>query len=558
MVVGSWGAARLGRPSTARLPSLLLAVIPIALVHLLIGMQTGGAATPAEAAAVTGIGAGTLAPADVAFVGQLTAVAALVGPDGAVTLLELARGVCLLAGLLAALLLWPVACRLQLGADAAAAAVLVAGVVPLVAGLQPTVDPGSVSVFWFVAAAVCGVRLRITGLTVVGAGAGVAAAVLTAPLVAVGLLAFVAHGFAGGLLAPSRSRGQRMTAAAVAVAMAAVVAALAIGRTPVGGPGEVPVGGPASLVVIGAGAVVVLLAWRWRPELRPVATMAAAWLGCALWPGPARLTALLLAVPVLALLCAAVVGDAADRTPDRSWRVPVAAAGAVVVSAVTAAAMIVGLVALPDRQTYGPLARWLQGELDPGTVLAAAPLDRAELIAAGVPDQRFAGGAPSSVGAWVVSDAAGCGPAGTPVVTVPSAGGQLGVCLAAGPPAVAADMAGAGPLLAGNGALRLDDAARQALLAGRVDGRLVAVLVAAATTRRIEVIDFPAVAGEPDGALRRTAVLAGVGPSGDEVGRSSMVEFLQAQRPPFRPEVSTVDGGGLVVHFRVAGPGVAG
>ena len=70
----------------------------------------------------------------------------------------------------------------------------------------------------------------------------------------------------------------------------------------------------------------------------------------------------------------------------------------------------------------------------------------------------------------------------------------------------------------------------------------------------VEVVDFPALPGEPPTALRRSAVLAGVVRAVDVNGRpaaSALELYLNAQPPPLRPELRTLPDGRLVVHFRL-------
>jgi hypothetical protein len=210
----------------------------------------------------------------------------------------------------------------------------------------------------------------------------------------------------------------------------------------------------------------------------------------------------------------------------------------------------------PAPSTYRPLAGWLQIELDPAIVLAAAPLDRAELVAAGVPPDRFAAGPAPLGAAAVVPSNLGCARAGSAVAVAVPSGGGLSVCA----PSVPDQAAGFGPTLASNPGLVFLDPARRALQDGRVDGRLVQVLAAAAMTHDIEVTDFPPVPGEPAGARLRTAVLAGIPPAFDVEGRpaaSSLQLYLAAQRPPFHPDLRTTPDGRLIVHFRLPTAGDA-
>jgi hypothetical protein len=143
---------------------------------------------------------------------------------------------------------------------------------------------------------------------------------------------------------------------------------------------------------------------------------------------------------------------------------------------------------------------------------------------------------------------------------VASAAGSLSVCA---PPRAARDVepsAAIGSKLAANPGVRLPDPARQLLREHRVDGRLAAVLAGAALvnpsemTNPVEIVDFPAVPGEPPTALRRSAVLAGVIRAVDVNGRpaaSALELFLNAQPPPLRPELRPLPDGRVVVHFRL-------
>jgi hypothetical protein len=70
--------------------------------------------------------------------------------------------------------------------------------------------------------------------------------------------------------------------------------------------------------VFAAGVVVTALAWWLTPSLRPLSTAAGAVLACAAVPGPHVTTALLLALPVIATLAAAVI----DERLGRRWRKP--------------------------------------------------------------------------------------------------------------------------------------------------------------------------------------------------------------------------------------------
>ena len=314
--------------------------------------------------------------------------------------------------------------------------------------------------------------------------------------------------------------------------------------------GSSAIGLPTLLLVLGLAALVLTRAWAVRPELRVLITAITVWLGCALVPGPTRLTSLLLVVPGLAVLIGALLAEA-DGPPRP--RFSVAAAMAVTVALVSGVVTVLWPAAPPLPSSYEPLARWLTRELSDDVVLSAAPLDRAELIAAGVPASRFATESVPAGAVTVVPTEAGCGQIGSPVVQLVSSTGSLSVCAPAAPEIVLS--AGAGPQLAARPAVRMPDSTRLLLQDGRVDSRLVTVLAGAAMTQPVEVVDFPAVPGEPIAAPRRTAVLRGVVRAVDVNGRpaaSALELYLNAQQPPFRPDVTALPDGRLVLHFRLA------
>lgn len=565
----------IGRPSVTRLdvvhrldvvdraagdlPALLLVLTPVALLNVLVGIRPGAAPGPAEAEAVVGAGAAGAGPGEVGFLAQLGVVQAVAGAAWDSSLLQSARGTGLLAGLGCAALLWPVLRRLGTSGNAAATAVIVAGLGPLALRLQPSIDPGAVAAFWIALAAAVGFRTRLAPAGVVAVVAALAVAVVTTPVAAAGLVAAAAHALLGGRVwpwlgpAPRAALGGLSALAAVSVGAVAVLPSLTGYAVP-GGSGAplLPL-----LTVLGLTAAVLPRVWARRPELRAVAVLAVGWLACALVPGPARLTALLLAVPALAVLVGALVGDtvADGRAADPPSRLSVAAATAVTVALVSGVVTVLWPVAPPQPGSYAPLARWLNRELAEGVPLSAAPLDRAELIAAGVPATRFTGATVPAGAVTVVPAEAGCGPGGTPVVRMAAAAGTLSVCAADGRGTVAV-RGGAGAPLADNAAVRLAAPARELLAANQVDDRLVTVLAGAAATQPIEIADFPVVPGESATGLRRVAVLTGVVRAVDVNGRpaaSGLELYLNAQQPAARPDLRVLPDGRLVVHFRLPG-----
>ncbi len=194
-----------------------------------------------------------------------------------------------------------------------------------------------------------------------------AVAMITTPVAAAGLLAATAYALATGRLAGRL----RPTARTRLVVLSAVTAVAALAVALLGGSaGRATVVPALTLVtVVGLAAVVLVRVWTRRPDLRVLLTAVGVWLGCALVPGPTRLTALLLIVPALALLVGAVLGEPADQWP----RFSIAAATAVTVALVSGMVTVLWPVAPPQAGSYEPLARWLNWELEDDVVLSAAP-----------------------------------------------------------------------------------------------------------------------------------------------------------------------------------------
>jgi acetyltransferase-like isoleucine patch superfamily enzyme len=278
---------------------------------------------PAASAVAAGAPAGSPPPSLRGFLGAavpviLVGLLAVAGLDQRVpTADEAARTATVVVGLAGCLLLFPVARRLRLSATGAALAVVLCGLPGVATGLVGSVDPGAPAALSLTVGALLAGRSRFG--TILAAGAAVIAA-LAAPLAAVGPLALVAHGMLTGVFVVGRRTAGRLLgvtslAAAVVVALRATDPWSTLWST-VSGVGVSTVPGAAVVGILTAGAFVLALSWLCTPDLRPVASAAAALLACAAVPGPHRTTALLLAVPVLAVLAAAVV----DELPFRASR----------------------------------------------------------------------------------------------------------------------------------------------------------------------------------------------------------------------------------------------
>ena len=571
----------------ARQPAwFLAAALPAAAAHLLAAGEFGRrAATLGEAGtaalASTLVGSDgsrqSIAAVDAVAVHQLAVFDALVGPFRGGTVMDGSRTAMLLAAFLACLTLWPVLVqRLGIRRSAAAAGVLAAGVPTAVLGLHSAVDAGVLAALWLsVAAAVPWSRrgARVPGMV------AVLLAVTTSALAAVPVLVLLAHlAFTGSLL-ERWPRVARLAAGVVAALAALAVAFLATGERvlAVAGDGAVP-----ESVVYGVVAVGVALSaaawWRLR-WTRPVASAALVLCACALVPGPSAPTAVVLVVSGLAVLFAALVDDmATEASPVHAWRprlVPAAALLGValtVVPAVPAVARAVG-----SRPASGDeLAQWINGHLDPGTVLAADDLARAQVIRDGVAGDRLVPldtdplpddalvivSARPSRGRQPAVDRSGS----VPLATVDAGPGDARTVVRRPVTDVDAtrtaseldrdDRARIGSMLATNPSLTLSPAARRHLSAGGVDSRLITVLAGFASTHRLEITEFVAEPAEPPDAPRRTVLITAV--DGHPVARPEAADlarrWLGAQLPPYRPLLVRRTDDGLLVRYATPAP----
>ncbi|WP_219416990.1 hypothetical protein [Pseudonocardia nigra] len=555
-------------PKTTSRPGRVLAVVtvPVLLVGLLalagVDQRTATAAEALIAARVAGVVDGSWFEALAAQ--QIAAVQALLADVGQHTVIDAVRAVMVVFGVLASLLLWPVSRRLGLPAPAAGVAVALSGLTAPGVALHAAVDPGAVAAVWLAVAVVLAGRGR--GATA-GAYAAAVAAVLTAPVAATGLLAFTAHGILSGQLATSFPRRGRYVLAAMAAAGAAFVA-VGVGIS-AGGAGTPPIAVLIGLLL--AGAVVVGFAWYRLPPVRAVATGVAALLLVAAVPGPRSTTVLLLAVPALAVLAAAMLHRLTARKratggrhgrPDPAPVLRRVLAAVLVAGLATSVPVVLAASALdPER---GALAGWIRTQLAPGVPVHADALTTAQLRRDGIaPDRLLPADGQVPPGAAVVHvsrpGATVADPAGRLLAEFPHGpgGGPVSVRLpgatdgSAGGPDDAAERERLGALLAGNPALTLTEPARQALLAGDVDLRLVTVLSGLASAHRLGIAEFPAVPGEPADAPRRTVLIDTVdGAPATAPNATELVQrWLRGQQPPYRPGAVEPAGDVLIVQY---------
>ena len=366
------------------LPPLLLVLTPIALLNVLVGIRRGGSPGPSEVEAVLGadaVGPGRLA--ELGFHLQLAVVQATASVLWDSGLLQAGRGLSLLTGSLAAVLLWPVLRRLDLGANAVATAMIIAGLGPLALRLQPTVDPGALAACWIAVAAAARYRVPPTPGRTRLAAALLIAAGLTAPVAGVGLLAMTGYALITGRVG---TRLPRRVGVGLAVVAALGAAGGAVWLLPSVTGATSGMSWPALVACSG------WRRWRWAQlgaAPRAAAGRARSGSGWAARspPDPPGRPPCCWRCPPLALLVGALLGDpAAELRP----RFSIAAATAVTVALVSG--VVTGLWPVAAARP-APTSRWPAGSPSSstrGVVLSAAPLDRVELVAAGVPADRFA------------------------------------------------------------------------------------------------------------------------------------------------------------------------
>ena len=494
-------------------------------------------------------------------------------PTTGVPVVDAARWAVLAVGLLTAALVWPIMVRLGSGSFPTAFAVVVAGVLPTAVVLHTGIGAGGFAAVWLTAAgAMAGQARRGTVPALVAA----LVAALTAPLVGAALLAFACHVVASRAALRRAGNVPRFALAAVLGAGALALAVASTGARPLAGAGGPAFSLSVSIAWVAVGAVVLALAWARLAWMRPLLTPTALLVAAVAVPGPGQATAALIALPLLAVAAGSVLELAAAtaRSSARGlprWAPLVAGPAALLV------ALVAGLVpTTPAVTAVTPsLVAWIGSELAPGTVLRADALDRAELVADGVPPARLRdSAAPTAPGDVVVitdRPADGLRPDPSPapcsdvavIADLPrgSGGSPAVVCTAdvAAAREVEAEQprrARLGEQLAGNTSVQLSPAAAQLLRSGDVDARVVLVLAAIAGSHTLSISDFPAAPLDPPDAPRRRMVITetdGVAVAGAPL--PLLRNWLSGQKAPFAPTEVRPVGAGLVVGFPTPSPG---
>jgi hypothetical protein len=241
-----------------------------------------------------------------------------------------------------------------------------------------------------------------------------------------------------------------------------------------------------------------------------------------------------------------------------------AAAGLAVAGAATVAVLLTG----PDGATpplptatgaaadpvSADLLAWAERELPAGARLGADSAVRADLLAAGAPEELVTTTGPTGPEDVVLEVVSGAASPGARVLA--RFGGLLVVDPSPGVPTPAQldrRRTLADALLA-NPTVRVGDAAAPVLQAGEVDARLLMLLAGLGAQQGVGVATFPGVSGS-DGRPARSALLDSFGGAAVGTGEEAtdtLLSWLEAQLPPFAPDAVEVTADGVVVGHRYA------
>ncbi len=457
---------------------------------------------------------------------------------------EVVREPTVLAAAVLLVLAWVLASRLRLALPTRVAVLLGCAATPLGAALFAVARPGVLAAVPVLLAAVLVTGERAPWGRRIGVLLALAAAVTWVPALAVGLAASFAVLIGQGDVARRLPRPARRALVALLVLVA--VALLAGARWLPGvlsgalstGP-AVPAPRPAALEWVGGGLLLVMAAVAVRRRwLRAPAVAVAALLATAILIPVARGDLLCVALPLLLLVGLAqgeeLLVDAVRRVRARRVRTfgprrrtrrsPVGGSVFGPEGWAAVAVAVVGVLVVAGVQVRRPVERlstpptaavaaWFGAEVAGSPVIAADDALWPGLLAAGLPAGRLRspGSAPDDfpgAAGWLVTSAP-AGPQWVPyaafadvrVLRRGSAAGQ-------GAPA---DRTRDGVALAANPGLRPAAPARDALVAGRVDARLLAVLTTLAGGHTLDLADFPAATGSAASADESTE--SGVDPA---------------------------------------------
>ncbi|GAB4080199.1 hypothetical protein GCU67_16160 [Modestobacter muralis] len=502
------------------------------------------------------------------------------------TLVAAERELLLVVLVLSAVLLWRTARRLGVPDAGCALAVLAFGALPGLVPLHAVASPAALAVPWLLLVAwLLTSWLRpagdhepagsLRGRVPVAVGLLAAAAVVLAVLLAPDVLLFLV----AGLAAAAAGRGdpaRRAAAAAGGVLLLTGGRALVERWAPeAADPARWGADRTGVLVTSGVLLLVGVLAAVLLPRWRPLGVALAAVALLSVAPPSQRVSALLLSLPLAALLVGALGALAAARLPRSvlarpRTRLVAGLAGAVAL--VVVAAVAASAVSRTPRSDFGAtadaqLVDWLGGQLPDEAVVTADPALTAQLVHAGADPDRVLPGTelpvPASTGptAPVLQVTSGAAPAaGTPVARF----GPSGELTVTDPQAVAPTpeqldtRRQLGTALLANPTNRFPAADAALLTEGRVDPRLLTLLAGIGAQYGVGVESLPAVPGEPADAPVRQAVVTTVGGTSlaaDPAAAERFRGWLGAQKEPYVPDrISEVPGGLLIGYDLVRDP----
>lgn len=473
------------------------------------------------------------------------------------------RELMLVAAICSALLLWRTARRLGLGVLASAAAVLLAGVPPLLSDAALIAIPAQLAVPWLLLATWLMAPGRSTVAARVVAAVAAALATLLAPDVLLIVLGGAAAALCTGRLLRRVALRVRLIAALLVVPVLAVVALL-LSRWDPQPAAEAYGVGNGTLRALAAVFVVVggLAAWSQVSVRVPAVALVVATLTALVLQG--RFSAFAVCLPFAALVTAALAQMVLASVPvDMRRFLRIAAAGSLAAALLAA---LVLLVRMQPAERAGPDTRavlsWAETELPEGAGLVAPRQLWAELIHAGGDENRMRlsgahrDGEPFEPELTLVR---GDSPDGTLVVARferPGARALLVVDPAPGVPTpeeLDRRHSLAAAMLA-NPTTGADGRAAELLRAGAVDQRLLSLLAALGAQFGVGVADFPAAPEEPQGGpLARRALVDRLGDDALLPGAPTterLLAWLGAQLPPFAPDAFEVTDDGVLIEFR--------
>ena len=476
------------------------------------------------------------------------------------TLLAAGRELILAATIASAVLLWATARRLGFGDGATAAVVLLGAAPPLLSPVALLDVPAQLAVPWLLLAAwlVAPGRPTVTarGLALLAS----AVATLLAPDVLLLALFGTAAAVATGRLMPQAGPRVRLAGAGVFVPGIVLVTLLLPLWDP---PREVAAGlGTGTRLVATAAFLLVggVAAWRVDRFRVPASALVGTTLTAIAPLG--RLSAVIVCLPLAAVLTVALAEQAVERSPERTRRM-LRLAGVAVLAGAGAAAVVLLVRAPPtdpEERTVTAILDWADQRLPGGRLVASLPL-WADLVHAGGDENvvRLPG-------------TAGKGDLLHPVVVaVPGTPAHGALVLArfprTAPPLLVVDPAPGVPTpaeLARRRAIAAALLANPTTVAGPraagvlrsadVDPRLLLVLAGLGAQYGIGTADFPPAPYEPaDGLLAHRALVDGLGGAPVRPGTPAterLLAWLHAQVPPFAADSARVTRDGVLIDFR--------